>query len=72
LRQRKADVVPCAVRFVPLVRVTSTGASMLTIAIVVFVLWLLGMFFFKAAKGFIHLLLLIAVIIVLVHFFGGR
>jgi hypothetical protein len=46
--------------------------TVLTIAIVVFVLWLLGLMFFKAAKGFIHLLLLIAVIIVLVHFFGGR
>lgn len=45
---------------------------MLTIAIVVFVLWLIGLFFFKAAKGFIHLLLLIAIIILLIHFFGGR
>ncbi|MEO5567432.1 MAG: lmo0937 family membrane protein [Gemmatimonadaceae bacterium] len=44
---------------------------MLTIAIIVFVLWVLGLIFFKAAKGFIHLLLLIAVIAVLVHFFGG-
>ena len=43
----------------------------LTIAIIVFVLWVLGLIFFKAAKGFIHLLLLIAVIAVLVHFFGG-
>ena len=45
---------------------------MLTLAIVVFVLWLLGVIFFKAAKGFIHLLLLIAVIIAAVHFLGGR
>jgi predicted membrane metal-binding protein len=44
---------------------------MLTIAIVVFVLWLLGLFFFKAAKGLIHLLLLAAVVIALFHFFGG-
>lgn len=44
---------------------------MLTIAVIVFVLWLLGVIFFKAAKGFIHLLLLIVVIVVLVHFFGG-
>ena len=44
---------------------------MLTIAIIVFVLWLLGAIFFKAAKGFIHLLLLIAVVIALFHFFGG-
>lgn len=45
---------------------------MLTIAIIVFVLWLIGLFFFKAAKGLIHLLLLAAIILLLVHFFGGR
>jgi len=45
---------------------------MLTIAIIVFILWLLGVIFFKAAKGVIHLLLLIAVVIALLHFFGGR
>ena len=44
---------------------------MLIIAAIVFVLWLLGVIFFKAAKGFIHLLLLIAVIIVIVHFMTG-
>jgi hypothetical protein len=45
---------------------------MLIVACVLFVLWLLGVVFFKAAKGFIHLLLLIAVIAVVVHFVGGR
>jgi hypothetical protein len=44
---------------------------MLIIAGIVFVLWLLGVIFFKAAKGFIHLLLLIAVIVVIVHFMTG-
>ena len=44
---------------------------MLTIAIIVFVLWLLGAIFFKAAKGLIHLLLLVAIVIALFHFFGG-
>jgi len=43
---------------------------MLTIAIIVFVLWILGFLFFKAAKGLIHLLLLVAIIILLFHFFG--
>jgi hypothetical protein len=51
------------------IRATSPG--MLTIAIIIFVLWLLGFIFFKAAKGLIHLLLLVAVIIALFHFFGG-
>lgn len=45
---------------------------MLTIAIIVFVLWLLGVIFFKAAKGLIHLLLLVAIVMALLHFFGGR
>lgn len=44
---------------------------MLTIGIIVLVLWLLGFLFFKAAKGFIHLLLLVAIVILLFHFFGG-
>ena len=44
---------------------------MLIIAAIVFVLWLFGVIFFKAAKGFIHLLLLIAVIVVIVHFMTG-
>ena len=44
---------------------------MLIVAAVVFVLWLFGVIFFKAAKGFIHILLIIGVIVLLVHFFGG-
>lgn len=44
---------------------------MLTIAAILFVLWLLGFIFFKAAKGLIHILLLIAIVVLLFHFFGG-
>lgn len=44
---------------------------MLTIAAILFVLWILGFIFFKAAKGLIHILLLIAVVVLLFHFFGG-
>jgi hypothetical protein len=40
---------------------------LLVLACVLFVLWLAGLIFFKAAKGFIHILLLIAVIVVIVH-----
>lgn len=43
---------------------------MLVIAGIVFILWLLGLIFFKAAKGLIHLLLLVAVVLVLLNFFG--
>lgn len=55
----------------PLTCFSRQEKRVLTIAIIVFVLWVFGLIFFKAAKGFIHLLLLLAVIAVLVHFFGG-
>jgi hypothetical protein len=38
------------------------------IALVVVVLWLLGAFAFKIAGGLIHLLLIIAVIALVIHF----
>ena len=41
-----------------------------TIAIVLIVLWLLGALTFKAAGALIHLLLLLALIAVIVHFVG--
>jgi hypothetical protein len=58
------------VRFVPCA-VVHREVIMLTIGIIVLVLWLLGFLFFKAAKGFIHLLLLVAIVILLFHFLGG-
>lgn len=42
------------------------------IAIVLVVLWLLGFFAFHVAGGLIHLLLIIAVIALVVHFVTGR
>jgi hypothetical protein len=45
----------------------------LTIAIIVFVLWLVGFGFFRAAVGgAIHLLLLIAIIAVVWYFLAGH
>jgi hypothetical protein len=43
-----------------------------TIAIVLAVLWLLGVVAFHVSTGLIHLLLLIAVIALVVHFMRGR
>jgi hypothetical protein len=40
----------------------------LFIACVLFVLWLLGVVFFRITKGIIHLVLIIAIIAVVVHF----
>jgi Family of unknown function (DUF5670) len=44
----------------------------LILAVVLAVFWGLGWFAFHAAGGFIHLLLIIAVISVVVHFVRGR
>jgi hypothetical protein len=44
----------------------------ITLFAVLLVLWLLGFFAFHVAGGFIHLLLIIAVISLVMHFFRGR
>jgi hypothetical protein len=44
----------------------------MTIFAVLLVLWLLGFFAFHVASGLIHLLLIIAVISLVMHFFRGR
>jgi len=44
-----------------------------TIAAVLIVLWLLGFLAFHVTAGFIHLLLVLAVVMVVLHFMrGGR
>ena len=43
-----------------------------TIAVVLLILWLLGFFAFPVLGGFIHILLVIAVIVVLVRVITGR
>ena len=45
---------------------------LLTIAIILFILWALGFFAFHAAGGLIHLLLVLALIIGVVHLVQGR
>lgn len=42
------------------------------IAVVLVVLWVLGFFAFHVAGGFIHLLLVVAVILIVIHFITGR
>jgi hypothetical protein len=44
----------------------------LTLAIVLLVLWLLGVFAFKVTMGLIHLLIVIAVVMFILHFVRGR
>ncbi len=43
---------------------------LLTAAIVLFVLWLLGVTLFKITKGVIHIVLVIAIIAVIAYFMG--
>ncbi len=43
-----------------------------TIAVVLIVLWLLGMVTSSAMGGFIHILLVIAVVMILVNLISGR
>ena len=43
-----------------------------TIAVVLIVLWLLGMVSSYAMGGFIHILLVIAIVMVLINFISGR
>jgi hypothetical protein len=38
------------------------------IAVILLILWLLGAFAFKVASGLIHLLLILAIIAIIVHF----
>jgi len=42
------------------------------VAVVLLVLWLLGFTAFHVTSGFIHILLVLAVITILFHFFRGR
>jgi hypothetical protein len=42
------------------------------IAIILVVLWALGFFAFHLTAAFIHLLLIVAVVLIVVHFLRGR
>ena len=43
-----------------------------TIGVVLLVLWLLGFFAFHVTAGFIHILLVLALISIVYHFVAGR
>jgi len=45
---------------------------LMTIAIILVILWVLGLVSSYTLGGFIHILLVIAVIVLLVNFIGGR
>ena len=43
-----------------------------TIAIILLILWLLGMVSSATIGGFIHILLVVAIVLILVNFISGR
>ena len=43
-----------------------------TLAVILFILWALGLFAFHVTSGLIHLLLVIAVIVILYRIITGR
>jgi hypothetical protein len=45
---------------------------LMTIALVLLVLWLLGAFAFPVAGGLIHLVLVVALVVLVLHFVRGR
>lgn len=47
-------------------------AMLMTIALILLILWALGVFAFKVTAGVIHLLLIVAIVVGLVHLFRGR
>jgi hypothetical protein len=44
----------------------------LTLFVVLLIMWLMGFFAFHVAGGLIHILLIIALISLVMHFFRGR
>ena len=51
---------------------TKENQMFLTLFAVLLVMWLLGFFAFHVAGGLIHLLLIVALISLVLHFFRGR
>lgn len=64
----------CSIRKVaePPITFAENTTMLWTIAIILFVLWILGFLVFHLAGGLIHILLILAVIVVLYRLFTGR
>lgn len=51
---------------------TGREAVLWIVAVIVFILWLLGWMVFEIAEGLIHLLLIVALVVILYQVFTGR
>jgi endonuclease/exonuclease/phosphatase (EEP) superfamily protein YafD len=49
-----------------------TDAMLLTLAIILLIAWALGLFAFKVTAWFIHVLIVVAIIVAILHFVRGR
>jgi hypothetical protein len=57
----------------PLGQDESEVRMLATIAAILIVMWLLGLFAFHVTTGFIHIILVIGIVLLVLHFFrGGR
>ena len=54
------------------IRITGGISMLLTIAIILLVLWLAGLVAFHVTAWFIHLLIVVAIIMFVLHFVRGR
>jgi len=48
------------------------GRLLWAVVVILVVLWLLGWFAFRVGGGFIHILIVVAIIVLLFNLFGGR
>jgi hypothetical protein len=79
-RLASADTIPCSVLArgsktgePPRVRASTQGDAMLwTIFVILLVLWLLGMVSSYTMGGFIHVLLVVAIVVALIQLIQGR
>jgi len=67
---RARVVIGAARRRIP--RRTRGGVALLTLALILLVLWLLGVVGTYTVGAFVHVLLVIALVLILVNFIGGR
>ena len=70
----KAEAIKCLshARRAKTLNVRKEIQMFLTLFVVLLVMWLLGFFAFHVAGGLIHLLLIVALISLVLHFFRGR
>jgi len=64
------EICPCP--FIDLPHLNQKVKMLYTLAVVLVILWLLGMVTSVAAGGLIHILLVVAIIVVLVRIISGR